>query len=222
MSKSPETGGSSTNRSTLVMPVKCGENSAGAKGARSIAVTKQLRNQQAAVKGLAIASIVAAVPLLFVGPLLLACIFWFAAVNFGYGLPFSWWFWGLTAIMVPAMFLGEARQRGGFFAGRNLDVSPGGLDGPALMPVPGDVGMLFNFVINPRLQASGFVELFLTGPRLMLDGLTKLRHAQQLRGVSLDRAGDAIVQLALFDKGVPIQSLLRGGETLDKSCRFYA
>src|SRR5258706_10658485 len=126
MSKRPETGGSSTNRSTLVMPVKCGENSAGAKGARSIAVTKQLRNQQAAVKGLAIASIVAAVPLLFVGPLLLACIFWFAAAKFGYLVRFFAFLLVVTELVVSVLVLGGWRQQRGFFFGRDLAASPGG------------------------------------------------------------------------------------------------
>jgi hypothetical protein len=176
-------------------------------------VVDDLRRRDQMVQFNSIALIVIAIPLMFIGPLLLATVFWFATAQLYAYFPWTWFFLGLCVVMIPAMLAGEARQRGGYFAGANLDTINEGLasgtPSPYAMAAFNDVGALVAFAANPRAVASGFVEIFLVGPRLLLDGLTMRRRAKQVADVSRERAAVAVMQLAAFDQGVSTKSLLK-------------
>ncbi len=71
------------------------------------------------------------------------------------------------------------------------------------------MGMLISVVANPRVTVSGFVDIFLTGPRFVLDALDKLRNANRVRGINLDRAAEIVATLNRADSGIPVEQLRR-------------
>jgi hypothetical protein len=160
------------------------------------------------------------VPMLFIGPLALASLFWFATLNlFGY-YPWTWFFWGFVVILIPLLFWTERRTRGGFLADTVIEAG-GGSELPYLLG--GDLGLLISFATNPRVTMSGFIEIFLTGPRFVLDAFEKMNRARRVRSVDQDRAAAIVADLLRTDRGVPIQSLVRPGErlaTLDVSLAY--
>jgi hypothetical protein len=181
---------------------------------RQKSVRDHLRLREAMLAGKIFSLLVLGMPMLFVGPFLMACIFWFAAWHFmGSDAP-AWttWFWGLVMVMIPLLFWTEYRSRGSYFA--DAVISSGGASSVPYLAGP-ELGMLISFATNPRVAASGFVELFLVGPRFVLDAIAKLHGARRLRGANVDRAADIVVDLRRFDQGVPIHRLAREGETVD-------
>jgi hypothetical protein len=114
----------------------------------------------------------------------------------------------MALITIPSMLFGEARRRGGLGAKANLDTQVSGFEdrtAPAF-PAAEMVSPLAGFVTHPRVAASGFVEIFLLGPRLLLDGLARLRRYWTLRDVALDTPAKIVAYLARFSGGVPATS----------------
>jgi hypothetical protein len=167
----------------------------------------------------AMAMLLIGAPLTLLGPVIVGTIFWLAAGNFGTRHPWSSLFVASCLLMIPLMFLGESRLRGGALAEANPDRLPGELDHESLSPLPlmasAQFGLLVGLAANPRLAASGLLETFLLGPRLVLDGLRDLCRWWQLRHTSLPRAADLIGQLFIESSAVPLESLLRPGEPIE-------
>jgi hypothetical protein len=180
---------------------------------RQKSVRDHLRLREAMLAGKIFSLLVLGIPMLFVGPFLMACVFWFAAWHFmGSDAPeWTTWFWGLVITMIPLLFWTQYRSRGSYFA--DTVISSGGASSAPYLAGP-ELGMLISFATNPRVAASGFVELFLVGPRFVLDAMAKLHGARRLRGANVDRAADIVVDLRRFDQGVPIHRLAREGETV--------
>src|SRR5262245_41936502 len=99
-------------------------------------VVKDLRRRDRLIQFKSIALVVGAVPLMLIGPLVLGTIFWFATWQLYAYYSWSWFFWGLCLVMIPAMLATEARQRGGYFAGANLDNASEGLTSGTAIPMP--------------------------------------------------------------------------------------
>ena len=177
---------------------------------RMRSVRDHLRHREAMLAGKIVMLLGLGVPLMFVGPFLMACIVWFVSYTvMEYPLPWTNIFLVLVVTMVPLLLWTERRTQGTYFA--DTVISSGGASSVPYLAGP-ELGMLISFATNPRVAASGFVELFLTGPRFVLEGLDKLRGAKKLRGVNVDRAVAIIVDLGHFDIGVPIQRLVHDGE----------
>ena len=188
---------------------------------RQKSVRDHLRLREAALAGKIFALLVFGFPMLFVGPFLMACIFWFAAWHFvGSDAP-AWttWFWGLFSTMIPLLFWTEYRTRGALFA--DAVISSGGASSVPYLAGP-ELGMLISFATSPRVAASGFVELFLVGPRCVLEAFGKLRGARRLHGVNVDRAAEVVADLRRFDQGVPIHRLAHEGEDITAVLRPLA
>lgn len=178
---------------------------------RQRSIRDHLRLREAMLAGQIFTNLLIGVPMLFFGPFLMACVFWFAMWNFRHGdtWPWSWFFWGLAATMIPLTLWTEHRTRGSLFA--DIVVGSGGASPVPYLAGP-EIGMLVSFAANPRVAASGFVELFLIGPRFVLQGLSKLRSAKVLRGVNVERAAIMIADLRRFDQGVAIHQLAHPDE----------
>src|SRR5688500_18497021 len=76
---------------------------------RQKSVRDHLRLREAMLAGKIFSLHVLGAPMLFVGPFLMACIFWFAAWHFmGSDAP-AWttWFWGLVMTLIPLLFWTE-------------------------------------------------------------------------------------------------------------------
>jgi hypothetical protein len=67
-------------------------------------IRDHLARRAVAYKGGIATLLLFGIPLLFIGPLVLACIFWFATINlYGY-VPWTWFFWGLVITLIPLLF----------------------------------------------------------------------------------------------------------------------
>lgn len=155
-------------------------------------------------------------PLCFIAPLTLGSVFWLSSgMLFGW-YPWSWFFFGSAAILIPLLFHLEVRTAGSFLseAARDFSTSSetdsraavglaiGGLTGSALIRA----------AANPRAATSGFVEFFLFGPRMILSGFRHLREAARMKGVDQVRAAEVVSRLLTSSSGVAIKSLLSAGE----------
>jgi hypothetical protein len=167
------------------------------------------------------ALIVLGPPLTLTGPLILATIFWFACVRLiGWHVPWLWLFLALTVVMVPLLLRLEVRT-----AGRYLGEVLDGFNeyGPRMHALrvycyPGlaaATGATASVFANPRATSAGLVEVFLTGPRLMLSGWRGFQAEKQLASVDRFRAGNVIVLLLTSDRALKMEALLSPGEELN-------
>ena len=165
--------------------------------------------------------IVLGLPLTFVGPLILATIFWFVCVRLiQWHVPWWWLFLGLTVVMVPLLFRLEVRT-----AGRYLDEVMDGFNEycPQLNALSlhcyaglgGAAGATAGVLINPRGTSAGLVEIFLVGPRMMLSGWRGFQAERQLASVDRLQAGKVIAELLASDRALKMEALLSPGEELN-------
>ena len=174
-------------------------------------IESALRTRERLTRTTSIAMVLAGVPLLFVGPFVMSIIFWFATWSAIGHYPWWWFFAGLCLLMIPLLVHLELRTRGSFLG--DAVISSGGAS-PAPYVLGSDLGMLISFVAYPRTSASGFVELFLVGPRLLIGGWEKLRKMSKLGPVKVSRAAQIVEYLARTDRGVAPEHLLHERETL--------
>jgi hypothetical protein len=163
------------------------------------------------------AQIVCGVPLLAVGPTMLATIGWFATLSLaGLYIPWLWWFGALFIIIVPLLIGLEVRT-----AGRFLDSAVQGSEQaatltsslPGIYVAMGGVGWA-PALANPRAFSAGLTEFFLCGPRLLVSAFRKWRLRRRLGRIDLYRAAELIVVLRSRDKGLEFSAIPRGGEQL--------
>lgn len=161
------------------------------------------------------------------GPVFFASIFWTAA-----GRIFEAWFsWPLclvvaAAVVLPLLFRLELRTGGEYLSQTINTVNLSGVEEVA----PGAV-MLSSFAggsmgmaalartANPRAVSFGMVEIFLTGPRLVVDGIRQRQTDRNFADVDRERAGEIVTLLLERGGGVHPRELLRPGEELqDGQC----
>lgn len=166
--------------------------------------------------------IVLGAPLSLIAPLILGSIFWVVS-----GMLFeSWYHWGwfflaLAVITLPLLSRLEIKSGGEFLGDTMKDVGP---------PVPGSgeltmathvgvgplAGLGFSMATNPRASSAGMVEIFLTGPRMMLSGIRHLRQARVLAGIDHDLACRIIARLLSYDSGLRLEELPTDGKGSDQ------
>ena len=70
--------------------------------------------------------------------------------------------------------------------------------------------------MNPRLSAAGWVEIFLTGPRMFLNGFRHLQMTKKLGSANMDRCADLMARLLAAGPSAPINKLaVRGNARQD-------
>lgn len=160
------------------------------------------------------------VPLCFLGPVILGSIFWMAAL---FGLrkwtPWLWWFGGVSILGIPSAFRLEIRSRGKFLdetlaeaAAHDSDVM-GRLTSVTMLYGAG-WGLLGSLGADPGLTTAGFVEFFLSGPRLVLWGLRTIRAGRSGGVIDWGRAAKVVAFLLSRQDGVEPAALLTGGERM--------
>ena len=77
-------------------------------------------------------------------------------------------------------------------------------------------GLGFSMANNPRASSAGFVEIFLTGPRLMLGGIRHLRQARVFGAIERDLACRIIARLLSHDSGLRFEELPKDGAGSDQ------
>lgn len=183
-------------------------------------IESKLRHRVATTRMTGWASLAAGIPLCFVGPLLLATIFWMA-VLFGMHkwTPWTWWFGALSLLAIPSLFRLELRSGGRFLEETLADAAPSDSD---LMTRLMGVTMIYGagwgalgaVGANPGVATAGFVEFFLVGPRMVISGVRKIRSARDAAHVNVARAAAVVGFLLARDSGVEPRALLCKGEAL--------
>lgn len=155
------------------------------------------------------------IPLCLIAPLLLGTLFWFSAGRLGVGSDWTWFFLGTSAVTIPLLIRLEIRTDGNYLGEAARDFVPdNSIDGRIMLgaPLPAIGVSLAYAAANPRAATSGFMEIFLTGPRLVVPGFRHLRSSAKFSGIDPARAARAVAKLLLSGSGVPIKSLVEPGE----------
>lgn len=180
-----------------------------------IAALLRQRNRRLSLK--IAGQIVCGIPLLALGPAVLATVFWFTGLSVAdVRTPWTLWFGGLLIVMVPLMIRLEVRTAGRFLG----DALQGGEKALTLTaPLSGIyVGMggiaWAPAYANPRGFSAGATEIFLCGPRLLVDASQKWRLRRRLGSINLQRAAALVAELCSRDKGLELAAVPRGGEQL--------
>ncbi len=176
---------------------------------------------------LAALGVAAGMLLSLLAPLFFASIFWFALGS----ILEMWLSWPLcfavaAALVLPLLFRLELRTAGEYLA---QSINSSGMV-PAQEVVPGAV-MLSTWAggsmglvalartANPRAASFGAVEIFLTGPRLVVAGCRRWRTDRNFAGVDRERAAEIVALLLERGAALHPRELLRPGETLqDDRC----
>ncbi len=153
------------------------------------------------------------VPLLFLGPAVLASIFWVVQWQFDHF--YAGWlalFGVLSLIMIPLMVRMELRGGDGFLMSA-LPERPAGWSRAMLVGGPAGLSVATAHALaNPRALTAGPVEVFLTGPRLVVQTVQQLRARRALAGVPIRRAAEVVCTLQRYDHGQPPRRLCAPGE----------
>ena len=72
---------------------------------------------------------------------------------------------------------------------------------------------------NPRALPAGFVEVFLIGPRLIMNGIRHLRQAGELSNTPDRRAVEVVAQLLQNERGIKPETLQAPGEDMKSLVR---
>lgn len=168
-----------------------------------------------------IARIVFGIPICFLGPLVISSILWFAYfMLFRSALSFSWFFLGLSGLMIPLLFRME-RKTGGNYLGESMRVI--GERYPDARPLiySGYLGTasmtslaLATVIMNPGTTSTLIVEVFLTGPRMVLRGRSNRKLATALERVDKVRTAEVVSKMLSRVGGMPPGELLKDGETI--------
>ena len=166
---------------------------------RASEIEEHLR-QRERLKKLGVAVLLAfGLPSLCFGPFIMGCIYWLLALIWGLYVPWTWMLLGTFAVFVPLLFWTEWRTRGSFYTTSVLSSYGNSRDPSALMTGLGDVDGLISFVRCPRDPYVGLVELFLWGPRQVLEAMTTIRDLRRLAPADRNCAAEILRGLALTD-----------------------
>lgn len=190
------------------------------RGVDATAIEGALRRRAGAKRTKAWIALACGVPLCFLGPVILASVFWIAALlGLGKWTPWWWWLGGVAALGIPSLFRLEIRSRGKFLnetieeaATYDSDVM-GRLTAVTLLYGAG-WGALGALGANPGLATAGFVEFFLSGLRLVLFGLRTNRESRSGKTVDRERAAEVVAFLLGRQDGVEPRALLKSGERM--------
>lgn len=160
---------------------------------------------------LALGKLLLGTPLTLIAPLFLGTIFWYAcgAVG-GWWLSWKLWFAGLTLITVPLLLRLEWRTRGNYLTQTVTSSEVSHLGAFYILGGPlGGARAIAAGIVDPAQVSAGFVELFLTGPRLLIEGWQYLRLTQRLGRPDLHAAADMLLTLLRSEHGLPVKQLLK-------------
>lgn len=161
------------------------------------------------------------VPLCFVGPVVIGTMLWAAGSMLLYSWLPWWLFVALLSIVMIPLLIRLERQTGGQYLSESVQtigerfpdarplifgghVGAGGMTGRALAMV----------LMNPEGIASMFVEVFLTGPRMVLRSRSHRKLATALERVDRARTAEVVSKMLSRVGGMPPGELLKDGEPM--------
>lgn len=181
-----------------------------------------LRRREGLRKVRAYSSLAFGAPLTFISPLVLGTIFWVVCgLLFESWYPWTWFFLALAALTLPLLFRLEIKSSGDYLGETMKDVGPpmpgsGELTMKAHVGIGPLAGLGFSMATNPRASSAGFVEIFLTGPRMILGGIRHLRQARSFGAAEQVLACRIIARLLSRDSGLRLEELPKDGVGSDQ------
>jgi hypothetical protein len=185
-------------------------------------ILQKLQSRERGRALLRIMAFIFGLPLALVGPLVLGTMFWFACGMLYQWYPWLYFFLGTSVVAIPALFVTELRTAGNYLSeavtpaeakqaaiAQNVKMA-----GTAMVPQMGNTLALAAVLASPRVSAAGFVEVFLTGPRLLLTAFRDTDMLKKLHGADLQLAAILLRQLLQARVGIPTKKLLRPGQTM--------
>jgi hypothetical protein len=171
---------------------------------------KHLRRREAARKAKVFALLLFGVPALFFGPVILGSIYWLLGLIWGFYVPWIWVFLGSFIVLTPLLFWTEWRTGGSYYTDAIL--STHSKSDRAGLPLTGlsHLDFLVGFARHPRDPAIGLVELFLWGPRQILEALRTLRGVRAFAAVNRQRAAEILLALLACNHADPAILMPRG------------
>lgn len=134
--------------------------------------------------------------------------------------PVGWWwiFVPVTVICCLSLYRLEWKAQGGSFQGPKED------RGPAPEPATpaatyGHLGMLGNVLAHERTPVSGFSEIFLLGPRLVISCWRRILLERMTSGADRKRVAEVLELLTRLPSGAATDKLLAEGETPEQLSR---
>lgn len=185
----------------------------------SLEATLQRRRQLRRL--LAVSGIFCGVPLSLISPLVLGTIFWIVSgMLFEAWYAWFWFFLGLALLTLPLLFRLEQKSQGDYLGKTLMDSGPpipgsGELTMMAHLAVGPLAGLGAATATNPRMASAGFVEIFLTGPRMVLKGVRHLRQERTIGEVDYRLAAGIVARLLSQDEGLRLEQLPRDGANKD-------
>ncbi|RIK68872.1 MAG: hypothetical protein DCC65_01710 [Planctomycetota bacterium] len=171
------------------------------------------------MQAIAWARIAFGVPLCFVPALVLGTMFWFAGSNlFGHWGDWTWYFWITAIVTIPLLFRLEVRTNGDYLGNVARDPGPS-VPGGEMLAVAAHLGLGTlagvgaTTLANPRMAASGVTEIFLAGPRMVLNGKRHFDQLRVLKNVRLDRVSQLLSQLMASSQAKSLGELCHKGES---------
>lgn len=159
---------------------------------------------------LALGKLFVGAPLALLAPLFLGTIFWYACGSMcSWWLPWKLWVAGLTLVTVPMLLHLEWRTRGTYLSQTATSSETSHLGALFLLGGPlGSARAITAGITDPAQVTAGFVELFLTGPRLLIEGWQYLRLTQRLGRPDLHGAATMLLTLLRSEHALPVKELL--------------
>lgn len=157
------------------------------------------------------------IPISFLGPIVLATMFWFVLISFQFGSNIQWFnlFIVLTAVVVPLLYRLELRTGGDYLTTVLRESDVHGMHGFAIAPgFTPEIGAFSNALANPRAMSSVFVEFFLFGPRMAIGGFRQAKVARRVRLADPKRAALVITLLIRRNDGIQTADVIEEGESM--------
>jgi hypothetical protein len=186
-------------------------------------ILRKLQSRERLRASLRIVAFIFGLPLAFVGPLVLGTMFWMAC-----GMLYRWYAWwyfflGTSALAIPALFVTELRTGGSYLSevispeeAKRAEIAQGiKTVGMLVSPRMGNTLMLAAALAAPRASMAGFIEIFLTGPRLLLTAFRDVGMIRRLQGTNMQLTALLLHQLLQAKVGIPTEKLLRPGQELE-------
>ena len=158
-----------------------------------------------------------------IAPALVSFLFWSAYNLWGHAAAWGWFFLAFCVLLIPFLFRLEVIAQGDYLGRAAREFDPQGtMPGRTVLVSFSQVGMIAAARANERAAVSGFIELFLLGPRLVVTAWRQIRLRRLSRDADRMRAARVLETLAAAPSHVRPQTLLKDNEQEPAIARVLA
>ncbi|HZL37864.1 MAG TPA: hypothetical protein VFC78_21280 [Tepidisphaeraceae bacterium] len=181
-------------------------------------ILDHLKSRELKLKSKIIFLLLVGLPAMFFGPFIMALIYGAVGLSWGFLIPWSWALAASVVIFLPLLFLSEWRTKGSYYT----DAIASSFDYEPMASVGfSDIDALIRFVQNPRGEVIGLVEIFLWGPRQVLEAAVNVSRVRLFKGVSRTRAAEILAKLNASDHA-EVEQLMKSYDEATKTLAALA